>query len=89
MSYRLSFAEADANLIAIELHDFATAIATGHRPEVDGADGLAAVAAVLGAFESGLAGRTVAMDDVIAGRVSAAQDGLDRQLGLLPEGAFA
>jgi predicted dehydrogenase len=83
VTYRMDFAEADARHIAIELHDFAEAVLTGRPPEVSGRDGLAAVATILGAFESGRLGRPVSLDEIEHGRVSAAQDPLDRELGLL------
>ncbi|CAN5229118.1 Gfo/Idh/MocA family oxidoreductase [soil metagenome] len=73
----LDFNDADAALIAIEIHDFAEAILNGRKPEVDGYLGMTAVAAVLGAFESGIAGRTVTMQEVLSGKVSAYQDSID------------
>ena len=73
--------------MAIEIHDFADAILTGRPPEVDGQLGLTAVAAVLAAFESGLAGRPVTMAEMLAGKVTAYQDDIDRGLGLLPAAA--
>ncbi|HMR33103.1 MAG TPA: Gfo/Idh/MocA family oxidoreductase [Geminicoccaceae bacterium] len=73
----VDFAKADAGLIAIEIHDFAEAILAGRQPEVDGHLGLTAVAAVLAAFESGIAGRSVTMAEVLSGEVSAYQDSID------------
>jgi len=81
--YDLPGAEIDAALLAIELHDFAAAIIDGGRPEVDGTDGLVAVAAVLAAYESDLAGRSVRMDEVLDSSVSAYQDEIDARLGLV------
>jgi predicted dehydrogenase len=75
--YSLPEGGADAALIAIEIHDFADAILTGRSPEVDGHLGLTAVAAVLAAYESGIAQRTVTMDEVLSGKVSAYQDSID------------
>lgn len=80
--YDLPGAQVDAALLAIELHDFAAAIVGSGRPEVDGRDGLLAVAAVLAAYESDLAGRSVSMADVLDSTVSAYQDGIDAALGL-------
>jgi predicted dehydrogenase len=77
VEYALEFPEADARLIAIELHDFANAIQSGGRPEVDGTDGMAAVAALLGVYESGRLGRTVTMDELLGGSVSGYQDELE------------
>lgn len=84
IAYEKPWGETDAGLLAIEIHDFAGAILEGRPPEVDGWGGLTAVASVLAAYESGLSGKAVTMDDVIEGRVSAYQDDIDAALGLLP-----
>lgn len=84
-AYSLSWEETDSGLLAIEIHDFAAAIAEGRAPEVDGEGGLTAVASVLAAYESGIAGRAVSMDEVLSGRISAYQDEIDQGLGLLPK----
>jgi predicted dehydrogenase len=81
--YELPGTTVDAALLAIELHDFAGAVADGGRPEVDGRDGMLAVAAVLAAYESDLAGRSVRMDEVLDSTVSAYQDDIDTALGLV------
>jgi predicted dehydrogenase len=83
VAYEIPFTTADAGHIAIELHDFAAAVLSGRAPEVDGQGGLAAVAALLGAYESGLAGRAVTMQELLSGAVSAYQEPLDRAMGLL------
>jgi predicted dehydrogenase len=83
--YDLPFADSDAGHLAIEVYDFAEAILTGRAPEVDGHTGMTAVAAVLGAYESGLLDRPVTMEEVLSGTVSAYQDEIDMALGLLPE----
>lgn len=83
ISYELPWAETDSGLLAIEIHDFAAAIMEGRPPEVDGEGGLTAVASVLAAYESGISGQVVTMDDVLSGRVSAYQDEIDADLGLL------
>ncbi len=83
VSYQLDWAETDSGLLAIEIHDFAEAITEGRPPEVDGMGGLTAVASVLAVYESGLAGRAVSMDEVMDSRVSAYQDEIDAELGLL------
>ena len=85
VSYEMSWAETDSGLLAIEIHDFAAAIREGRPPEVDGEGGLTAVASVLAAYESGVAGRAVTMDEVLSGRISAYQDEIDADLGLLPK----
>jgi predicted dehydrogenase len=83
--YDLPFAEVDAATIAIELDDFAGAVAEHRPPEVDGAGGLAAVAAVWAVAESDRARASVAIAEVADGTLSAAQDPLDAMLGLLAE----
>jgi predicted dehydrogenase len=80
--YDLPGAQVDAALLAIELHDFAAAILDDGRPEVDGRDGMLAVASVLAAYESDLAGRSVSMAEVLDSSVSAYQDEIDEPLGL-------
>ena len=85
VSYEMSWAETDSGLLAIEIHDFAAAIAEGRPPEVDGMGGLTAVASVLAAYESGIAGRAVSMDEVMDSRISTYQDEIDADLGLLPK----
>jgi predicted dehydrogenase len=87
VAYQLPWAETDAGLLAIEIHDFAGAILERRPPEVDGWGGLTAVASVLAAYESGLAGRSVTMEEVLESRVSAYQDEIDAALGLLPGSA--
>jgi predicted dehydrogenase len=85
VTYELPFAAIDAKHLAIEYHDFAEAILTGGRPEVDGYHGMTAVAAILGAYESALAGRAVGMGEILSGAVSAYQDDIDQALGLIAE----
>ena len=72
----------DAKHLAIEFHDFAEAILKGRQPEVDGYRGMTAVAAIIGAYESALAGRSVSMADILAGKVRDYQAELDAALGL-------
>lgn len=85
VSYDLPFADSDAALMAIEIHDFAEAILTRRKPEIDGYLGMTAVASVLAAFESGLAGRPVTMAEILSGEVSAYQEDIDRGLGFYIE----
>ncbi len=65
VEYDIGTEAADAACLAIELHDFADAVLTGRAPEVDGRGGMTAVAGILGAYESGLAGRPVTMDELL------------------------
>jgi predicted dehydrogenase len=82
--YDRPFPEVDAAIIGIELDDFASAIAEGRPPEVDGGDGLLAVAAIWAVSESQHAGRPVRIDEVADGRLAAAQRDVDAALGLTP-----
>jgi predicted dehydrogenase len=82
-AYDLPFAEVDAATIGIELEDFARAIEGRGAPEVDGVDGLLAVAAVWAVAEAGERLGPVRIADVADGTVSAAQDELDAAFGLL------
>ena len=72
----------DARHLAIEYHDFGRAILTDGQPEVDGMGGMKAVAAIVGAYESGLAGRSLTMEEVLSGEVGAYQEEIDAALGL-------
>lgn len=76
------FAEVDAAHLAVTIHDFARAVLTGGAPEVDGREGMIAVAAILGAIESEGTGRPATRDEMLAGRLTAAQDDIDRAIGL-------
>ncbi|MCY3904952.1 MAG: Gfo/Idh/MocA family oxidoreductase [Caldilineaceae bacterium] len=72
----------DARLLAIEYHDFGEAVLQGRAPEVDGRDGMIAVAAILGAYESAAIGRAVEMEEVLSGAVRRYQEEIDEALGL-------
>ena len=72
----------DARLLAIEYHDFAEAVLHGRAPEVDGRDGMIAVAAILGAYESAAAGRAVELEELLSGAVRSYQEEIDDALGL-------
>jgi predicted dehydrogenase len=80
--YDLAFDEVDAATIGIELDDFAGAVAEGRRPEVDGLDGLRAVAGVWAVAESHHLARPVRIAEVADGTVSAAQEPVNAALGL-------
>lgn len=69
-SYTMEFADIDANLLAIELADFADAIVTGRTPEVTGREGLRALAVVYGFLESERSGGTVFIDRFMRGEES-------------------
>ena len=72
----------DAKHLAIEYHDFGEAIRNGTNPEVDGEGGMKAVAAIVGAYESALAKRSVSMESVLSGEVREYQADIDSALGL-------
>jgi predicted dehydrogenase len=82
VQYELDFPPVDAKHMAIEMHDFGEAILKGTKPEVGGQLGMAAVAAIYGAYESTLAGRAVSMDEMLSGQVRAYQEEIDTALGL-------
>jgi predicted dehydrogenase len=71
--------DVDAGHLAIELADFADAVLDGRAPEVDGLGGLRALAVVHAAFESGLVGRAVGVNEILDGTLHAYQDDIDDQ----------
>jgi predicted dehydrogenase len=81
--YDLPFAEVDAATIAMELDDFIRAVAEHRAPEVDGMDGLLAVAGVWAIAEAREIGGFVQIADVADGTISTAQDPIDVATGLL------
>ena len=80
-SYDMTFQEIDRVLVAIELQDFAEAIHTGRRPEVDHEAGMKAVALVYGILESGEMGAPVKIADVMDGSVVEYQRPIDEEVG--------
>jgi predicted dehydrogenase len=62
-SYDFPWTDIDANLVAIELDDFARAISTGDSPEVSGEMGLRSLAIAYGILESERAGRILAVEE--------------------------
>jgi predicted dehydrogenase len=82
VQYELPWPSIDAKHMAIEFHDFAEVVLTGCPPEVDGYLGMTAVAAILGAYESALAGRAVRMEELLSGTVQAYQADVNAALGL-------
>jgi predicted dehydrogenase len=83
IEYDHPFDFADTALLAIELDDFTSAVIDQRPPEVDGAAGLMAVAAVNAVAESALLGQAVSVPEVARGAVSSAQDPIDEMLGLI------
>lgn len=75
------FATVDAGYLAVEIEDFADAVLHQRPPEVDGGDGLRSLAVVHAILESGVAQRTVSVDEVLDGSLHTYQDEIDRALG--------
>ena len=69
--------------VVVEIVDFVRAIRDGTAPEVDGREGLAAMAVSEALYESEHAGTPITVADVEAGRVRAAQHDIDAHWGLL------
>jgi predicted dehydrogenase len=65
-SYQFPFQSADRKLLAIEIFELADCILTGKKLEVDGFVGRRAVALCYAAFESGILGRPVTLDEIEA-----------------------
>jgi predicted dehydrogenase len=80
--YSLGFAEYDRKLIAVELADFADAIAWGREPEINAEAGLSAMGCIYAVLEAGHARRSVALADVLNERVDAYQREINAGIGL-------
>lgn len=80
--YDLPIDSVNARLVAYQLEEFAACIRTGARPEVDGELGLQAMAVPLALLESGAAGQSVTMDDVLALRCEAYQREINERLAI-------
>ncbi|MBI2191139.1 MAG: Gfo/Idh/MocA family oxidoreductase [Planctomycetes bacterium] len=74
--------DADALLLAIEYYDFARAILEHCRPEVDGLEGMTAVASLYGILESAASGQPVRMSEVLSGAVEAYQAPINAYHGI-------
>ena len=75
--YDLAFPDVDANLLAVELADFADAILADREPEVTGIGGLRALAVVYAFLESERTGGMVQIDAFMRGDASLYLDELD------------
>lgn len=64
-TYDLPWADTDANLLAIEFDDFASAILDDRSPEVDGVQGLRSLAIAYGLLESDRLGRFVSVEELL------------------------
>jgi predicted dehydrogenase len=67
---------------ALAMLDFLNCIDAGTDPEASGYEGLLDLAAAFAICESATAGRTVTVDEVLQGRLSAYQSDIDRYYGL-------
>ncbi|HXF62322.1 MAG TPA: Gfo/Idh/MocA family oxidoreductase [Caldilineaceae bacterium] len=81
--YDFPFEQTDRKLIAVEYDDFAGAILGEHPVEVDAAQGTRSVALSYAMLESGVLGRVVTVDEVLAEQVDAYQREIDEGLGLV------
>lgn len=80
--YAFPFPETDRKIIAIEYADFGHAIEKGLAPEVTAEVGTRSVAVSYGILESGVANRTVTVDEVLSDSTSAYQAEINESLGL-------
>lgn len=80
--YSLPGRTVNAKLLAIEFEDFARAVLEDRRPEVDGEQGLAAVALAYSFCESAHLRGPVSVREVAAGRIGAYQEEINASLAL-------
>ena len=78
-SYQMPFSDVDSRIIAIEYREFAAAIESSCKPEVDGEAGMKALGLTYAFLESGLCGNPVRMDDLINGTISSYQDEINQE----------
>jgi predicted dehydrogenase len=81
--YGFPFQEIDRKLLAVEYGDFAESILRNKKSEVELMKAARAVGLPYALLESSKLGRQVSMDEVMKGNVSAYQDDIDRDLGLI------
>jgi hypothetical protein len=81
-TYGYEFNDTDSRLLALEYFELGACIASGRQPEVTAAEGRADLALTYAPFESGLLGRPVGLDEVLAGQADAYQREIDVALGL-------
>ena len=79
-SYDLPWADIDANLLGIELDDFARAITDRESPEVSGEMGLRSLAIAYGFLESERSGRVLDVEEILDGRATPYQDAIEAAL---------
>lgn len=81
--YEFTFPETDRKLLALEQYELAQCVRTGAKPEVDGQQGLHALAVVHALFESQVAGRAVSINEIANAQLTEYQDEIDRHYGLI------
>jgi hypothetical protein len=67
---------------ALQQYDWLKAVESHTQPETDGNEGLRDLAASFAMIESSRLGRTVALDDVLSGRVEGYQSEINLHYGL-------
>lgn len=72
--YDMPFNDVDQCLLALQLHELADCILRSVEPEVSGEEGMADVALAYAPIESGRLGRSVTLEEIIAGGASPYQD---------------
>ena len=80
--YSFPFPETDRKIIAIEYHEFGSAILQQHVPEVDAEQGARSVALSYALMESQVARRALEIDEVLEDRINAYQEEINLSLGL-------
>jgi predicted dehydrogenase len=80
--YSFSFPETDRKLLAIEYADFAQAIRGEHPPEVSAEQGTRSVAVSYAMLESGVLGRAVTVEEVLAEQFGSYQQSIDEGMGI-------
>ncbi|MBO0701912.1 MAG: Gfo/Idh/MocA family oxidoreductase [Candidatus Dormibacteraeota bacterium] len=78
--YEFDFPTTDRKLIALEYDELARCVRTGAAPEVDAEVATRDLALVYALFESSVAGRAVALDEVISGAIDGYQRDIDQRL---------
>ena len=80
-SYDVEFEAIDRILVAIEFQELAEAIANKTAVEVGPEEGMQALGVIYGILESGLAGRHVAVSEIIDGSIDEYQQPIDKEIG--------
>jgi predicted dehydrogenase len=83
-TYSFEFNDTDGRILALEYYELGTCASTGAQPEVTLDEGRRDLALTYAAFESGVLGRAVSLDEVLSGSASQYQDEIDARLGLVP-----